>query len=75
MKRELFSLGSAIYEITAWERPFTNLEDNEVDATYARDEFPSLGGNVAGQIIQNCWAVVYATVQEVIADLKAFNPP
>ncbi|KAL2188074.1 kinase-like protein [Thermothelomyces heterothallicus CBS 203.75] len=38
---------------------------------YSRDEFPSLGGNVAGQIIQNCWGEVYATAQEVIADLKA----
>ncbi|KAL2259194.1 hypothetical protein VTK26DRAFT_7227 [Humicola hyalothermophila] len=71
MKRELFSLGSAIYEITAWERPFPDLEDNEVDTRYARDEFPSLGGNVAGHIIQNCWREIYATAQEVIADLKA----
>ncbi|KAI1151100.1 hypothetical protein F4825DRAFT_451787 [Nemania diffusa] len=31
MTRELFSLGSAIYEITAWKRPFPELNDDEVD--------------------------------------------
>lgn len=71
MRRQLFSLGSAIYEITAWQRPFPDLSDEEVDARYARDEFPSLGGNVAGRIIGDCWGEVYATVQDVIADLKA----
>jgi serine/threonine protein kinase len=71
IKRELFSLGSAIYEITAWKRPFGELDDNQVDARYARDEFPSLDGNVARHIIWGCWAEVYATVQEVVSDLKA----
>jgi hypothetical protein len=73
MKRELFSLGSAIYEIIAWERPFADLEDNEVDARYARDEFPSLDGNVAVQIIRNCWDEIYETVQEVTTDLRALE--
>ncbi|AEO70969.1 2308f8de-1285-4237-84fb-af640ff103a3 [Thermothielavioides terrestris] len=55
VKRELFALGSAIYEITAWQRPFQGLEDEEVEARYAREEFPSLEGNAAAQVIGKCW--------------------
>ncbi|KAJ4230959.1 hypothetical protein NW759_002942 [Fusarium solani] len=29
-KRDLFALGSAIYEITAWQRPWQGLGDDEV---------------------------------------------
>jgi len=73
MKRELFSLGSAIYEITAWERPFPELNDDEVDDRYARDEFPSLHGNVARHIIWNCWTEAYETAQQIACDLKALK--
>ncbi|KAH6723503.1 kinase-like domain-containing protein [Leptodontidium sp. MPI-SDFR-AT-0119] len=71
MKRELFSLGSAIYEITAWKRPFPELSDDQIDDKYARGEFPPLDGNDARHIIWNCWAETYATAQEVAHDLKS----
>lgn len=71
MKRELFGLGSGIYELTAWQRPFPELDDDEVDDRYARDEFPPLGGNVARHIIWNCWAEAYATAEEAVHGLKA----
>ena len=71
MKRELFGLGSAVYEITEWKRPFPELDDDEVDSKYARDEFPPLDGNVARHIIWNCWAEAYTTAQEVANDLKS----
>ncbi|KAH7317304.1 kinase-like domain-containing protein [Rhexocercosporidium sp. MPI-PUGE-AT-0058] len=71
MKRELFSLGSAIYEITEWKKPFPELNDDEVDDKYAREEFPPLNGNIARHIIWNCWAEAYATVQEVANDLTS----
>lgn len=51
MKRELFALGAAVYEITTWERPFQGLADEEVEAKYAREEFPSLACNIAGPVI------------------------
>jgi len=71
MKRELFGLGSAISEITAWKRPFPELNDDKVDDKYARGEFPPLDGNVARHIIWSCWAEAYATAQEVANDLKS----
>lgn len=73
MKRELFALGSAIYEIMAWSKPYPNLQDEEVEERYARDEFPPLGDRgVIGIIIWNCWNEVFETADEVIASLKAF---
>ena len=47
-------LGSAIYEITAWERRFQGLPGEAVGARPARDEDPSVEGNPAGQVIQKC---------------------
>lgn len=69
IKRELFALGSAIYEITAWERPFQDLEDNEVEERYAREEFPSLEDNIAGLVIQKCWNEEFESADEVLKAL------
>lgn len=70
MKRELSALGSAMYEIVAWARPFPGLQDEEVEARYIRDEFPSLDRIVIGHTIWNCWNEVYDTADEVVASLK-----
>ncbi|KAK3936797.1 kinase-like domain-containing protein [Diplogelasinospora grovesii] len=69
-KRDLFALGSAIYEITTWKRPWQGLEDEEIESRYAREEFPPLDGNVAGSIISKCWKEVYETADEVVTDLN-----
>ncbi|KAL9115390.1 MAG: hypothetical protein Q9227_000711 [Pyrenula ochraceoflavens] len=70
MKRELFALGSAIYEITAWKKPFDSLKWDEVKARYACEQFPSLSGNPAGRVIENCWNEVYESADEVIVALR-----
>ncbi|KAM6506873.1 hypothetical protein FALCPG4_018694 [Fusarium falciforme] len=69
-KREVFALGSAIYEITTWQRPWEGLEDDEVEARYGREEFPEVGDNVAGSIITSCWKEKYANADEVVRDLE-----
>lgn len=70
VKRELFALGSAIYEISAWERPFQGLEDEEVETRYAREEFPSLVGNIAGPVIQKCWNEDFESANEALEALR-----
>ncbi|KAK4235814.1 kinase-like domain-containing protein [Achaetomium macrosporum] len=55
--------------ITSWQRPFQGLEDREVEARYAREEFPSLASNVAGPIIQKCWNEEYQSAREVVEAL------
>jgi serine/threonine protein kinase len=68
-KRELFALGSAIYEIMAWRRPYEDLEDTEVEKRFAHEEFPPLGDLTVGRVISNCWMEVYNSADEVALDL------
>ena len=70
IKRELFALGSAVYEVMAWMRPFEGLADEEVEARYAREEFPSLDGITIGQIILNCWNEMYENADAVVASFR-----
>ncbi|KAJ4177212.1 hypothetical protein NW759_017453 [Fusarium solani] len=69
-KKELFALGSAIYQITTWQRPWEDQTDDEVYARYGRGEFPEVGDNVAGSIITSCWGEKYDDAAEVVRDLK-----
>ena len=69
-KRDLFALGSVIYEITTWKRPWRDLEDEEIEARYAREEFPPLDGNITCSIISRCWNEVYDTADDVVVDLE-----
>lgn len=70
IKRELFALGSAIYEIMAWKKPFEGLEDEEVEARYAREEYPPLEGIPVAQTVRNCWNERYDGADDVVMSLK-----
>ncbi|RKU42427.1 hypothetical protein DL546_006022 [Coniochaeta pulveracea] len=67
VKRELFALGSCMYEIMAWKRPFQGLRDGEVTERYERGEFPSLDGIplTVAQAIWSCWHDVYDCADQV----------
>lgn len=65
IQRDLFALGPAIYEFTMWKRPFQGLPDDEVEAMYAREVFPSLEGTMAGPIIKQCWDEEFDRADEV----------
>jgi hypothetical protein len=70
-KRELFALGSAIYEIMAWALPYQGLTDDEIEKKYAAEEFPSLESIPAGDIIPNCWNEKHGSADEVVEALQA----
>lgn len=70
MKREIFALGSAIYEIMAWKKPFSGLSDDEVEARYDREEFPCLHDIRIATVIQDCWDEKYENTGQVIESLK-----
>lgn len=74
LKRELFALGSAVYEIMAWTRPFQGLSDREVEERYAREEFPPLDGITVAQTIRRCWTEVYDSVDDVVESLREQLP-
>lgn len=70
VKRELFALECAIYEIMAWERPFPELTDAEVEANYKRETFPIVDGLPAGDIIHSCWKEEFERAEDVEAALR-----
>ena len=70
-KRELFALGSAIYEIMVWAAPYEGLGDEDIELKFAADVFPSLEGVAAGHIIQMCWNEKYVSSDEVVQALMA----
>jgi serine/threonine protein kinase len=55
IQKELFALGSALYEIEAWKMPFDGLQDGEVERNYAEEKFPGVEALVLGDIICRCW--------------------
>jgi serine/threonine protein kinase len=57
LELEIFALGSAIYEITEWQVPYSAaIDDMAVDKALGRGEWPLLSEkNPAGFIIQECW--------------------
>ncbi|CAK7226770.1 hypothetical protein SCUCBS95973_006310 [Sporothrix curviconia] len=69
---EIFALGSAIYEIMAWARPFQGLSNDEVEQRYAREEFSSLDGIAVAGIIDKCWHEQYGSIQEVVDELSLY---
>lgn len=76
MKRELFALGSCMYEIMAGMRPFQGLRDSEVTKRYEHGQFPSLDSIPAtvAQAIWNCWHEVYDCAYQVAKSLEEQLP-
>ncbi|KAF1352970.1 kinase-like protein [Lizonia empirigonia] len=71
VKRDLFALGSCIYEIMAWKKPFPTLDDHEIQKRFDQDEFPDLSDVLCRQVIQKCWNEGYDGTGEVLLDLQA----
>lgn len=69
MARELFALGSAIYEITEWKVPYGNsTSEQEAGKRINRGELPVLDeNNPARDIIMRCWTE-YILAQESWAE-------
>ncbi len=76
LKRELFALGSCIYEIMAWTRPFQGLQQNEVSGRYENDIFPALDGFPAlvARAVKNCWGEAYDCTDDVVELLEELSP-
>ena len=69
-KRELFVLGCAIYETVAWEKPFAQFGETEVEENYAREVFPDTKGILAGKVIYGCWKEQFDSAEDVVAALE-----
>lgn len=52
-------------------QPYEDLSDDEVEARYSQQIFPSVQELPCGQVIMNCWRCEVQTAEEVMMRLKA----
>jgi hypothetical protein len=71
LKRDLFALGSSIYKIMAWKKPFDELSNGEVEKRFNRDQFPDVSNVICTDIIRKCWNEEYAKAEDVVLALEA----
>ncbi|KAK6222501.1 serine/threonine protein kinase [Colletotrichum tabaci] len=75
IRREIFALGSAIYEIVEWKVPYGSEKEVPLDEVHRRliaDQWPELDeNNPAKEIINRCWAYEYDSAQDVVHDLQS----
>ena len=70
--RELFALGTAIYEITEWRIPYgLDTDELEVEKALNRGDLPEVSGqNSARSIISRCWAGDFRSAEHVATKLR-----
>lgn len=77
MNRELFALGTAIYEIVEWKVPYgaeAEVSQDDVMAALAGGQWPEMtSDNFAEDIIRGCWGYKYETAQRVLEDLQCLR--
>lgn len=77
IRTELFALGSTTYEIITGSKPYKDLPDHEVLATFREGRYPDLESvSSFRNIIMRYWRQNYATTEEALQDVKiesAFN--
>lgn len=71
VRTDIFALGSTIYEIMTSRQPYEELSDDEVEARYSQQIFPSVQGLPCGQVILGCWRCELKTAKEVMMLLQA----
>jgi serine/threonine protein kinase len=73
LQRELFALGSAVYEITEWKMPYSHVgEDEHIWDYVEKGNKPAIAeDNVARDIIRRCWDFGYDSAKDVSMDLAA----
>lgn len=74
-RRELFGLGSAVYEIFVGSYPHEGLDYDEIERKFAAEEFPSLDMIPAGDIIRKCWNEMFERADGVVEALETLITP
>lgn len=70
MKRELFALGCAIYEVMAWKVPFAEMTEEQTEKNYDNEVFPKTDGLLGGDIIRKCWNEKFEMAEDVERALR-----
>ncbi|KAL2017244.1 hypothetical protein VTK56DRAFT_2403 [Thermocarpiscus australiensis] len=75
LQRELYALGSAVYEITEWEVPYAHIGDDEdIWDVVEGGQMPIISNdNIARDIITRCWDYGYDSAGPVAIDLATLS--
>lgn len=67
---DLFSLGSALYQIATGRQVYEGLSEEEIEVRFSRKEFPSLEGVLLSEVIMKCWHCEFESAGEVLQALE-----
>ncbi|KAK1772216.1 hypothetical protein QBC33DRAFT_553670 [Phialemonium atrogriseum] len=74
MNRELFALGTAVYEIVEWKVPYgpeDEVPEDEVIAALVVGKRPQLtNDNPAEAVIHRCWGYMYESSRQIVDSLR-----
>lgn len=70
VQSELFSLASAIYEISTTHKTYEGKEETEIQNLFAKGEYPPTDHLLLGRIIVNCWSGRYQDAGEVATEIR-----
>src|SRR5207253_4879834 len=71
--KDLFALGSTIYEIMTGASPYQELASSEVEPRFEARQFPNLTDILCGECIRQCWLGEVKSAQEVYDIIEAEN--
>lgn len=71
MQRELYALGSAIYEITEWKFPYAEMSGDVWDIVESGAMPVVADNNIARDIVMRCWNFEYDSAGAVADDVAA----
>lgn len=71
VQTDIFALGSSIYHIMQRAPPFKELDTDEIEERYKRQDFPELTNVFCGSIIAGCWRQQMESANATLALLQA----
>lgn len=69
IQTEIYSLGSAIYEISTTRQPYHDKTERDIENLYNAGIFPDIDHLTLGPIIRKCWTFQYNSVKEIIYEM------
>ena len=67
----LFVLGSLLYEVVIGAKPYEELNPEDIQSRYAKNNFPDILSQRLGPIIHGCWMGEYQEVGKVVEDIDS----
>lgn len=67
---DVFALGSVLFYIASGKEPYAELEDEEVEARFGKQDFPSCGELDCAAVIHGCWSGRFDDVKQVVEALS-----